>query len=248
MVASFSSCKDDDSNAGPSTYPMEVRMTDASGPYDAIYIDVQSVDINIDANGADKGWHSLNTNVGIYNLSRLTNGIDTFLANDNLPSENITQIRLILGPNNSVVVNGTSYPLKTPIAQQSGLNLQVHYTLISGIKYAVLLDFDASRSIFHEGNGDYRLEPVIRTTTIATNGAIGGSVSPAALYPAVYAISGTDSIGTYCNNFGRYMIKGLSTGTYKVAFVPLAPYPVKILYNVNVSAGIVTNTGKVSIP
>jgi hypothetical protein len=243
-MVSFTACKKENTNTG--SYPMQVRMTDATGPYDAVNVDVQQVQVN--SSGNDNGWVTLSTRAGIYDLTKLTNGVDTFLANGTLSSGSISQIRLVLGTNNTVVVNGTSYPLKTPSAQQSGLKLQVHYTLVNGIAYVVLLDFDASQSIVKEGNGDYILKPVIRTSTVATSGAIKGIVSPASANPTIYAISGSDSTSTFTDALGNFMFRGMSAGTYSVVFVPAPPLAIKTVTNVSVSVGSVTNIGTVTIP
>jgi hypothetical protein len=243
-MVSFTACKKENTSSG--SYPMQMRMTDAAGPYDAVLVDVQQVQVN--SGNSDNGWVNLSTHAGVYDLTKLTNGVDTFLANGTLSSGTVSQIRLVLGTNNSVVISGKSYPVKTPSAQQSGLKLQVHYTLVNGITYVVLLDFDASRSIVQEGNGDYILKPVIRTSTVATSGAIKGVVSPVSQHPAIYAVTGTDSIGTYPDVNGNFMIKGLSAGTYNVVFVPAPPLSIKVVNSVGVSIGTVTDMGTVTIP
>lgn len=82
------------------------------------------------------------------------------------------------------------------------------------------MDFDASRSIVHTGNGKYILKPVIRTTLEAIGGSIKGFVTPSGFATAVYAVKGTDTItGTYTIN-GSYMLRNLHAGTYSLAFVP----------------------------
>jgi len=244
-ILSFTACKKSSSPGNPS-YPMQMRMTDATGPYDAVYIDVHEVDVN--SQNGDNGWVALSTHAGVYDLTKLTNGVDTLLASGTLPSGNISQVRLVLGPNNTVVYKGQSYPLQTPSAQQSGLKLQVHYTMTAGVTYVVLMDFDASQSIVNEGNGGFLLKPVIRTSTSATSGAIKGMVSPASVNPAVYAISGVDSVGIYTDVNGNYMFSGLAAGTYNVAFVPAPPLNIKVVNGVVVTNGNVTNMGTVSIP
>ncbi len=242
LLASFS-CKK--SETPSNSYPMEMRMTDAAGPYDAVYIDVQSVEVLSDNNSSN--WVTLNTHAGIYDLTRLVNGRDTFFGAATLSSGSISQIRLILGTNNSVVIKGQSYPLKTPSAQQSGLKLNVNYSLVAGVNYVILLDFDANRSIVNTGNGQYILKPVLRTSTVASSGAIKGSVTPVAASPIVYAISGTDSISTMSDAFGNFRFNGMAAGTYNIAFVPVSPFTVKMLNNVNVTVGNVTDVGLITI-
>jgi len=132
--------------------PYFVRMTDAPGPYTAVNVDIQGVEVT--TNGSIT---MLNVNPGVYNLIDFSNGVDTLIATGNLVAERVQQIRLILGPNNSVEIGGITYPLSTPSAQQSGLKLQVHQTLQAGVAYYVLLDFDANQSIVDQGNGTYSL-------------------------------------------------------------------------------------------
>lgn len=113
IALTLNSCSNDDSS---NNYPYNVSMTDASGPYDAVYVDLKAVEV-IGDNGKTV---SLNTTAGIYNLLDFTNGADTLIASSTLNNARVNQIRLILGPNNTVVINGVSYPLSTPSAEQSG--------------------------------------------------------------------------------------------------------------------------------
>src|ERR1051325_4053076 len=113
----MSSCKKDSKNS----YPYAVRMTDVPGPYNAVNIDLQSVVIT----GIDGKDVTMNVHPGIYNLLDFSNGIDTLIASGSLEVSTVEQIRLILGTNNTVVVNNVPYPLSTPSADQSGLKLQV---------------------------------------------------------------------------------------------------------------------------
>ncbi|MGZ5283424.1 MAG: DUF4382 domain-containing protein, partial [Bacteroidia bacterium] len=184
----FVSCNNDDNN-GTASYPFQVRFTDAAGDYESVNIDVKSVQVHTsgNANDNDNGWTTLATNARIYDLVRLTNGKDTVLADATLPYGKISQIRLVLGDNNTVTVDNNTYDLKTPSAQQSGLKIKVNETLTEGVTYVLTLDFDASRSIVKKGNGDYSLKPVIRAFTTATSGAIKGNVTPAGTMANVWA-------------------------------------------------------------
>src|SRR5688572_547132 len=118
----FGSCK---KTTTPSTAPYQVRMTDAPGPYSAVYVDIQGVEIS----GKNGKTVTLNVNKGIYDLIRFSNGMDTLIASANVEVTEVQQIRLILGQNNSVVYDSVTYPLSTPSADQSGLKLQVHQNL-----------------------------------------------------------------------------------------------------------------------
>src|SRR5688572_26730265 len=174
IVTFFFACESDEKTNAK----LQVWLTDAPGDYQEVKIDVQGVEIHASENDDGKGWTSVNVKTGIYDLLELTNGLDTLLGEVELPAGKISQIRLKLGDNNSLVTDGQTFDLSTPSAQQSGLKLQIHQTLEEGITYKILLDFDVARSIVKTGNGNYKLKPVIRTITEAQSGAIKGVVDP----------------------------------------------------------------------
>lgn len=237
-----------DSTTNERTSYLEVRLTDAPGDYQEVNIDVQDVQVNY---GTDEGgWKSLDVNKGVYNILKLTNGLDTLLGQMELPVGRVSQVRLILGSNNTLKSDGQTTTLSTPGAQQSGLKLQVNADLEEGITYKLLLDFDAARSIVSAGaSGKYNLKPVIRAIVEAESGAIKGVVSPTEASPAVYAIIGTDTLGTaFADQLtGKFVIKGLSEGTYKVTFEPKTGYQPAAKENVAVTKGVVTDVGSTTI-
>lgn len=243
----FTACNKSDSNSG-GTAKMTVYLTDAPANYDAVNVDIQ--DIQVNASGSDNGWQSIHLlRPGIYNLLNFRNGLDTVLASQDIPAGDISQIRLVLGTNNSVVVNGTSYPLSTPSAQQSGLKLNVHASLTAGIEYRLWLDFDANRSVVVTGNNNYILKPVIRTYTQATSGSIKGMALPLLHVSGVYAIQNADTIAAAKPDplTGAYLIPGLSAGAYNVAIVGDGTVKDTLVTNVNVSTGQVTSLTTVTL-
>jgi hypothetical protein len=244
IIAVFfmTACSDD----GAKNARLEVRLTDAPGDYEAVNIDIQGVEVHSSTGG---GWQALNIETGVYNLLELTNGLDTLLGAITLPPGQVSQIRLILGDNNSITVDGETFDLSTPSAQQSGLKLNLHANLTEGITYKVLLDFDVARSVVHTGNDTYILKPVIRAISEATSGAIGGSVSIIESSPAVYVITGLDTVGTTFADTvsGMFLVKGIPGGTYTVSFAPATGYMISDVLNVNVTVGEVTDLGVVPV-
>lgn len=233
------SCSDKDSNEKAR---LEIRMTDDPAAYDAVYIDLQDVQINVTGED-DKGWQSLpGVQKGIYNLLDLVNDKDTLLVNADIPTGKLHQIRLVLGSNNSIVVDGNTIQLETPSALQSGLKLNVQQNVTGGILYTMLLDFDAGKSIVTTGGGKFILKPVIRTVLNAVGGSIKGAVSPASVLTAVYAINGTDTMTTFTDATGGYLIKGLPAATYTMQY-----WPKDSAYNSQVKTGIAVTTGNVTV-
>nr|WP_295867145.1 DUF4382 domain-containing protein [uncultured Chitinophaga sp.] len=244
----FTACNKNDSDNNGGKAKMTVYLTDAPANYDAVNVDIQDVQVN--ASNTDNGWQSIHLlRPGVYNLLNFRNGLDTVLASQELPAGEISQIRLILGSNNSVVIDGNTFPLTTPSAQQSGLKLNVHATLTAGIEYRLWLDFDAARSVVTTGSNKYILKPVIRTYTQATGGTIKGIALPLLHVSGVYAIQNTDTIAAAKPDplTGAYLMAGLNAGAYNLAIAGDSTVRDTLITNVNVTAGQVTIVNPITL-
>ena len=234
----FISCSKNENSNNDGKARLQVFLTDDPADYDAVNVDVQDVQINF-TNETEGGWQSLpGVAKGVYNLLDLVDNKDTLLVNADIPAGRIQQIRLVLGDNNSIVIDSVETSLQTPSAQQSGLKLNIHQDVDAGLVYKLILDFDASRSIVTTGSGKYILKPVIRTSLESVGGGLRGTVAPVDVLTNVRAIQGTDTIaGTFTSSTGGYWIGGLAAGTYSLQFLPADPYADTIRTNIAVTAG-----------
>jgi hypothetical protein len=221
MVTLFTSCKKNE--AGDGNARLKVYLTDDPGDYEAVYIDVKDVQINV-TNDTSGGWQSLQgVHAAAYDLLKLVNDDDTLLSDSNIPTGKLHQLRLVLGTENYVKIQGTSdlIKLETPSAQQSGLKLNIQQDIQDGILYTITLDFDVSKSIVRTGNNKYILKPTIRTILNAVGGSIKGIVMPKDFQSAVYAIQGVDTVAsTFSDSDGGYLMRGLPAGNYDVFYKP----------------------------
>ena len=107
---------------------VKIYLSDNPVNYDAVYVDIQQVVVQVipdSCQGRDDNrndcyddneyrcsvWDTLDIRPGVYNLLDLSNGTDTLLANGLTLTGRINKIKLILGDNNSVVIDSVSYPL-----------------------------------------------------------------------------------------------------------------------------------------
>jgi len=235
------SCSSDE-DAGSAR--IQVALVDAPADYEAVYIDIDDVQVNVGNDEEDEsGWQSLDdAQPGIYDLLKLTNGEEAFLGEIELPAGQLGQVRLILGDSNSLITEGSETELKVPSGSQSGLKLNVGENIEAGLTYKLVIDFDAAKSVVKAGNsGRYNLKPVLRASFEAQTGAIAGVVSPAE--GIVYGIIGDDSISTYPDiETGEFLIRALEAGTYDVVAVPGSDTELDTVTveNVLVEIGIVT--------
>lgn len=132
--------------------------------FNQVNIDIQQVSFHTSGDSTvSSGWYDLETTPGIYNLMDYV-AEDTLIAFDSLVSaQMISQVRLILGDSNTVMIDSVLYDLKTPSGQTSGIKLQVHTEILPDSAYVIMLDFDPEESVKQTGNGQFKLRPVIRT-------------------------------------------------------------------------------------
>ena len=211
----FSACDSDESNDSKMAR-VKVLLIDAPADYESVLIDVVDVKVKTDI------WESLDgVEKKVYDILELTNGNEALLGDIELPEGELNEIRLILGDNNKLGIDGAEVHLDTPSASQSGLKIKLNAMLEAGVTYKLVLDFDAAKSIVKAGNsGKYNLKPVIRAEMEAQTGAIKGMINPINIDCVIYAIVGTDSISTYPNEEGEFLIRALESITYKVVAIP----------------------------
>src|SRR6478752_7197374 len=89
-------------NNSDHTSRLDVSLTDAPGDYQQVNIDIQQVEVHSASGNQTNGWNSLEIHKGVYDLLEFTNGLDTLLGTAILPTGRVSQIRLVLGTNNSV--------------------------------------------------------------------------------------------------------------------------------------------------
>jgi hypothetical protein len=153
-TATFLGCKKD---ASQST--LSLRMTDYPGDWEEVNIDLKEIKVKFGNDTTQ--WQTLPTNVGVYNLLGLQNGVDTLIAQGTFPSSYVVkEIRLIVGTENTIKTNGQVFPLTIPSGEETGLKIKLNKTLNAELE-TVLIDFDAALSVTEETDG-FKLRPVIR--------------------------------------------------------------------------------------
>ena len=246
-------------NDNPESARLVIKLVDQPGNYKEVNVDIQGITVHTNggAEESDAGWVELaGGNVGIKNLLDFTGGTELTLVDTDFPAGKISQIRLILGSENSVFIDKL-YPLETPSAQQSGLKLQVHENLVEGITYEFKLDFDAANSVIHTGADSYILKPVIRVITETLGGAIKGIVLPEDQNVAITVLDGVQIIATTYAPVGSsaFILSGIDEGTYSLKIEPPTPvegstdpvYESLTLENVVVTTGQVTDVGTIQL-
>jgi hypothetical protein len=232
-ILGFQSCNDETEKL-EQTSRLQLKLVDAPGDYEEVNVEI--IDVLYNSTEDEEGWTSLTpegfTPIEV-DLTELIAGNELLLSDVIIPSGMLAQIRLVLGDNNTLVIEGEAevINLDTPSAQQSGLKLKMNTELIPGYSYTFILDWDVQKSIVKAGNsGKYNLKPVIRVNAEVNSGSIFGNVvakpilsdgtnDTAPLKGAVVRVitlDGDDITGTETDENGDFIIQGLDAGDYKI--------------------------------
>ena len=153
-LALFSCGSDDLENE---IHEVKIYLTD--DPLDAEEVNVEILSVVL-VGEDEKTEIELNTQSGIYNLLDFQGDVDILIASGNYDLSTITEIRLILGENNTIKIDGMTYPLTIPSGAKSGLKIKINEDVTDLSLVSLLIDFDACKSV-KEVNGEYKLSPVI---------------------------------------------------------------------------------------
>lgn len=218
---------------GAGTGTMRISLTDAPVDYAEVNIEIHQVLVKAnDQDGEEtegmedkelenNGWKVVFNDTITVNLLDYQNGAILDLGEVELNEGRYNQVRLVLGDDNTIVLNtGETIQLDTPSGQTSGFKLLVKADIEADQVYDLVIDFDASRSIVVRGNGTYGLKPVLKTANLTASGSISGKILPLEANPYVYAIAGTDTSGTQVDENGAFRIIGLNDNTYKLWIRP----------------------------
>lgn len=184
------------------------------------------------------------------NLLDLTNGVTKNLADLDVPVGTYDLVRVYVKGVNVVLTDGSTYDLKVPSGEQSGIKIFIKPGLVvnGGLSADLLLDFDVSKSFVAKGGGSnlenitgFNFKPVIKACNMSTAGTLAGMVTTlqeVRLEGAQVAVFAADTLNTttFTDVDGKYMVMGLLAGTYDVE-VELGTYQKQRVADIEVVAG-----------
>ncbi len=241
-IAFFSACKKNDTASNGSTKLSIYLTDDPIVNVDQLLVDIQGLEVKVEDDGVDSlgGWFRLNIRPGVYDILKFRNGIDTLFGTGQIPSgRKLQKLRLTLGNNNAVVINGQQFPLALH-NNESSLIVKLEGAVIDEVspdQIRFWIDFDANRSV-QQKNGQFVLRSQLKIFSKGRSGEIEGRVLPADAKPVIMAIKGTDTATAKPDSEGEFKIVGLTSGTYQLFIHPTANnYRDTTINNIIVSNG-----------
>lgn len=237
-VACNKSANGPSSSAVAGSRSVRIFLTDdPSLAFDNLFLDIQKLEIKVedstqqeqesrDREGSDAGdkkgetsggWMTVPITPGVYDILRFRNGLDTLMANASFAAaRSFEKIRLTLGNNNSITVNGTSVPLALD-GNDNIVVIKLDNDLLDDhpSSFDISIDFDAGRSLVQHG-GRIELKPQTKAFRKSKSGSIEGRVLPLDANPVVMAIHGADTATAKPGHEGEFKIVGLTPGIYSL--------------------------------
>lgn len=247
---------------------MSIRLTDAPFPHDLVAeanvtifkIDARNIAMESDtetegemADETGSPFTVLMEQEIEVNLLDLTNGITETLVDTEVPNGTYDLVRVYVKGINVVLTDGTTYDLKVPSGEQTGIKVFIKpgITVAGNLSADLLLDFDVSKSFIAKGNikdlagiTGFNFKPVIKACNLSTAGSLAGMVTTlqeevaVGLEGAQVSIFAADTLNTttFTDETGAYMVMGLLSGDYDVT-VELAGYDAQSVEDIEIVAG-----------
>jgi hypothetical protein len=197
---------------------VEFYLTDAPGVFSAVHIDFRSLMLKSESKKYDIQLKLVRP--GVYDVVKFTNGKDTLLGSAELPLGVLNQYRLFIGKNCKIIVDGNVKTLSLSPDTALGYAVNFNFSISDKEIHKLWLDFDVSRSVIKNSDETYSLHPVFRVFSEAQNCAVKGVIKPVEARSFVWAINETDTIGTLCAVDGKFMIRGLDAGAFRIKIIP----------------------------
>lgn len=205
------------------TGTMAVRLADAPDPtITAIHVTIDRVQAHVGSQ-----WVDITTQTQTVNLVDLVQ-TDMLLGSAPVPAGHYTQIRLY--PSSVTVTDSAgTHDVEIGSAKNNGIKVNVGADVQDGVITTLLLDFDVNHSLIKQGNGQYRLKPVVRGVVQVLSGTITGfatdgtipldNVEVTAVYESgEFFPAGTEITSTTSLSDGAFKFWALLPGSYTLNF------------------------------
>ncbi len=168
---------------------LSLALTDApNNDYQAVYMTIREVQVHTPCGE----WEAAASPNYTYNLLNLVNGRLQQLGATDLPVGDYSEMRLLLGntPDNRQNLRGHAHPyanyvidtggeaheLKVPSGYQTGIKMIYGFSIVADQEINLILDLDASKSVFMAGGEQWILTPTIKVLNEKTCSIIEGEV------------------------------------------------------------------------
>lgn len=239
VAFTFTACEKDN-EVSPSSNETEesgftARMTDSPADYDALTVQV----LRVEAYNDQEGWITINNETNYVSVLELTNGTETTIASDtDIEAGAYTKLKVVFGNDNHLTINANaaadaginsstanvqanadgSFTLDLEWEGPQSIEVEIDEEVSSESSANVLIDFNVAQSIRQDAQ-TYIISPFmteIKNETTGVKGQVEGQLSA-----AILATNGQDTVSTYTDANGQFLIRGLNGNEdYDIIIMP----------------------------
>ncbi len=251
---------------GGSNGGIRLFLSDAPGEMESLVVSITSVEVH----SAESGWITLKTypessplSVDLldYRYNGSTSSTFPLLGTTPLGPGRYTQVRLLISAA-TVTIDGVEHVLDISNVESTGVKFNRQFTVAAGETAALMLDFNAGKSITVTGGGDYKLQPVTAMVPVSAAAVVTGTLAfvdgtgAASAVPAGATVDACETSdpttvvsSSTVGEDGKFSIGPLFPGNYQLRLTtPESVYDGKtVADSVALSAGAENDLGVVSI-
>ncbi len=213
---------------------IQVSLVDAPANADAINISITSVQ----AHSSEAGWVTIreySPALQVNLLNYQSAGSALLLADAPLQTGHYTMVRLMLSAA-EVVIGTQSFPVDLTNVAQTGVKCNGQFTVESGQLVALILDFNAGKSIVESpaGSTNYKLQPVMAMSPVNIAAEVTGRVEVKDAAGAAVAIPDGTTVDAYTQGHvgdSAYLVNGAAVaadGTFKITVLAQGVYDFRV--------------------
>lgn len=221
----FVACESTSEDPANGTLMIQAFDAPFQGDVEHIYLNITEVSVHrsVDDGSDDStsGWITLSETDTTIDFLELVNGQMATLLEEELETGQYSQLRLVLGDSSNIVVDGIAHDLTVPSGSQSGVKLNLGFSVVEDEIVEIYLDFDAARSISkHPQQDRYTMRPTFKVFKSVLSGTIAGTVVDTLGVGiediVVQAVLAGDTTSTITSEAGLYKFI-LLEGTYNIS-------------------------------
>ncbi|MCF7826674.1 MAG: DUF4382 domain-containing protein [Candidatus Marinimicrobia bacterium] len=182
LTTMFIACENGTDESASGT--LMIQAFDAPFQGDVEHINLNIIEVSVHRADADSssdstsGWITLSETDTTIDFLELVNGQMASLLEEDLEVGQYSQLRLLLGDSSAIVVDGVSHELRIPSGSQSGVKLNLGFSIAADEIVEIYLDFDAARSISkHPTQDRYTMRPTFKVFKSILSGTLAGTVT-----------------------------------------------------------------------
>lgn len=141
-----------------------VKMVDAPAVFTQVNVEITKVEVYHEPKSRkeQKGWKTLDTEAGTYNLLEYQNGNQASITSStSLKTGKITGMRVTLGSNNTVETNGLLFDMMLAANASAQVEVPMEVELEAEAETEIIIDFDAAQSVLGDVQSGFTLDPDI---------------------------------------------------------------------------------------